>query len=218
LAYGVLPSAGNFGPTPEDGVVDYQAVFAVGDALAKFLNNNFDSTTVGFQCKFKLVSSAEIANEDNAKLDKTVSLYLHRITTDENFRNVTQLKDQPGDRPVLYLDLHYLMSFWDNSAEGAEAEQKILTWAMLQLQSNPLVDTSILSLSSAAPGWDKNYTLQLLPADLSLQDVLDIWNALGPSYRLTVGYIVRVVRVDRAVTPDMPVVAMRFGYQDEVQP
>lgn len=195
-------------------VADYQAVFAVGDALARYLGNSYSADAVGFPCTFKLVSSTEIANEDQTKLDKTVSIYLHRITTDEHYRNVTRLPDLPGDQPVLYLDLHYLMSYWDAAAEGAEAEQKILTWAMQQLQSNPIMDTSILSLSSAAPGWEATYTVQLTPADLSLQDVLDIWNALGPSYRLTIGYVVRVVRVDRATTPGMPVVATRFIYQD----
>ena len=195
-------------------MADYQAVFAVGDALAKYLQNNYDPTVVGFPCTFKLVSSAEIANEDQTKLDKTVSLYLHRITTDEHFRAVTRLQDSPGDQPVLYLDLHYLITYWDASAEGAEAEQKILTWTMQQLQSHPILDSSVLSLSSAAPGWDRTESVQLIPSDLSLQDILNIWDGLGPSYRLTISYLVRVVRVDRAITPGMPVVATRFIFQD----
>jgi hypothetical protein len=197
-------------------VADYQAVFAVGDAIAKHLNNNYDRTLVGFPCTFKLVSSSEIANEDQTKLDKTVSLFLHRITTDENFRNVSRLQNSPREQPVLYLDLHYLLSYWDASAEGAEAEQKILIWTMQLLQSHPILDTSILSLSSAAPGWDKTDSVQLVPADISLQDILDIWDGLGPKYRLTVSYIVRVVRVDRAITPEMPVVATRFRLQKGV--
>jgi hypothetical protein len=197
-------------------VADYQAVFAVGDAIAKHLNNNYDPTLVGFPCTFKLVSSSEIANEDQTKLDKTVSLFLHRITTDENFRNVSRLQNSPREQPVLYLDLHYLLSYWDASAEGAEAEQKILIWTMQLLQSHPILDTSILSLSSAAPGWDKTDSVQLVPADISLQDILDIWDGLGPKYRLTVSYIVRVVRVDRAITPEMPVVATRFRLQKGV--
>ena len=115
-------------------MANYQAVFAVGDAMARYLNNAYDPAVVGFPCLFKLVSSAEIANEDTTKLDKTVSLYLHRITTDEHYRNVTVLPDQPFSEPVLYLDLHYLLSYWDAGAEGAEAEQKILTWTMKELQ------------------------------------------------------------------------------------
>jgi hypothetical protein len=190
----------------------------VGDALAKHLTNNYDPTAVGFPCTFRLVSSTEIANEETTHLDKTVSLYLHRITTSEFFRNVTRLPNTPTEQPVMYLDLHYLITYWDASAEGAEAEQKILAWTMQQIQSHPIVDTSILSLSSAAPGWDKTESVQIIPADLSLQDILDIWDALGPHYRLSIGYVVRVVRVDRAITPSMPVVAIRSIYQNGVQP
>ncbi|MGA7830710.1 MAG: DUF4255 domain-containing protein [Terracidiphilus sp.] len=195
-------------------MADYQAVYAVGDALVKYLTNSYDATVVGFPCAFRLVSSAEIANEDTNNLDKTVSLYLHRMTTAEHYRNVTRLQDQPYDQPVLYLDLHYLLSYWDASAEGAEAEQKILVWTMQQLQSHPILDTSVLSLSSAAPGWDKSDSVHLIPADLSLQDILDIWDGLGPKYRLTLGYVARVVRVDTTFLPGLPVVATRFALQN----
>lgn len=194
-------------------MADHQAVFAVGDALVKYLTNNYDPAVVGFPCTFKLVSSTEIAKEDTTALDKTVSLYLHRMTNAEHYRNVTRLQDSPTERPVMYLDLHYLVTYWDASAEGAEAEQKILVWTMQQLQSAPNLDTSVLTLSSSAPGWDKNDSVQIIPADLSLQDILDIWDGLGPKYRLTVGYIARAVRVDRIVPTEMPVVATRFSLQ-----
>lgn len=196
-------------------MADFQAVFAVGDALAKYLQNAYNQTPVGtFTCNFRLVSSSEIANEDTAKLDNTVSIYLHRITTDDQFRYVTSLQDSPNEQPVLYLDLHYLITYWNVSAEGAEAEQKILTWTMQQLQSHPILDSSVLSLSPAAQGWDRTESVQLVPADLSLQDILDIWDGLGPKYRLTISYVVRAVRVDRSITPGMPVVATRFTLQD----
>ncbi len=197
-------------------MADYQSVFAVGDALVKYLTNSYDPAVVGFPCTFKLVSSSEIAKEDTTALDRTVSLYLHRMTTAEHYRNVTRLQDSATDRPILYLDLHYLVTYWDASADGAEAEQKILVWTMQQLQSSPNLDTSVLTLSSSAPGWDKNDSVQIIPADLSLQDVLDIWDGLGPKYRLTVGYVARAVRVDRIVPAGLPVVATRFTLQDGV--
>ena len=198
-------------------MADYQAVFAVGDAIAKFLTNAYDPAVVGFPCAFKLVSSAEIANEETSTIDKTVSLFLHRMTTNENFRYVTRLQDQPNEQPVLYLDLHYLVSYWDSSAEGAEAEQKILVWTMQQMQSNPILDTSILSLSSTSPGWTSTDSVQIIPEDLNLSDILDIWDGLGPKYRLTVGYVARIVRIDRTLTgSQIPGVATRFTLQDGV--
>ena len=57
-------------------------------------------------------------------------------------------------------------------------------------------------------------SVQIIPADLTLQDILDIWDGLGPKYRLSIGYVLRVVRVDRSVTPGLPVVATRFGFQN----
>lgn len=192
-------------------MANYQAVFAVGDALARFLQNNYDPTVVGFPCTFKLFSSLEIASEDQAN-DQTVSLFLHRITTNENFRSVTRLQDSPGEQPILFLDLHYLITYWGTSAE---AEQTILVWTMQQLQTNLILDSSILSLSTVAAGWDSTESVQLIPADLSLEDILRIWDALGPKYRLSVSYVARVVRVDRSVPTELPVVATRFTLQDK---
>jgi hypothetical protein len=197
----------------ENAVANYQAVYAVGDALVQYLTQSYAAANLGFTCAFNLVSSEDIANENTTNLDKVVSLYLHRITTAEYYRNVTRLQDLPNDEPVLYLDLHYLLSYWDTAAQGAEAEQKILVWTMQQLQSNPILDYSILSLSPGA-GWNKTDTVQLIPADLSLQDLLDIWDGLGPKYRLTLGYVARVVRVDQTITPGGPVVATRFSMQN----
>jgi Pvc16 N-terminal domain len=193
-------------------VANYQAVFAVGDAIAKYLNNNYDATVVGFPCTFQLVSSVQIAS-DTTTLNQTVSIFLHRMTTNDQFRYVTRLQDAPDEQPILHLDLHYLLSYWDDSAQSAEAEQKILVWTMQQLQSNPILDTSILALSLTAADWDKNDAVQIIPADLSLQDILDIWDGLGPKYRLTVGYVARVVHIDQTITPGLPVVATRFTLQ-----
>ncbi len=59
-------------------------------------------------------------------------------------------------------------------------------------------------------GWETTETVQLVPADLSLEDILRIWDALGPKYRLSISYIARVVRIDRTVATGLPVVATRF--------
>jgi hypothetical protein len=190
-------------------VANYQGVFAVGDALARFLQNNYDPAAVGFPCTFKLFSSLEIATEDQNN-DQTVSLFLHRITTNENFRAVTRLQDSPAEQPLLFLDLHYLITYWGTSAE---AEQTILTWTMQQLATSPIVDSSILSLSTANAGWDATEAIQLMPADLSLEDIMRIWDALGPKYRLSTAYIARVVRVDRPIVPSSLVVETQFAYQ-----
>jgi hypothetical protein len=88
-------------------------------------------------------------------------------------------------------------------------------WTIQQLQASPILDSSILT---ADGGWEPTESVQLVMADLSLEDILRIWDALGPKYRLSVAYIARVVRIDRTITPGPRVVATRFAWQEEAVP
>jgi Pvc16 N-terminal domain len=189
-------------------LADYTAIYSVGNSIAQYLGNSFPPALKAQHpsVKFQLVASSQIAEEDQTNLDQVVTIFLHRITINENFRAATQIQDEPNRKPVLFLDLHYLITYWGTDPQ---AEQTILGWTMLQLQSTPILDKSILT-----PGniWDPTETIQLVPADLSLEDILRIWDALGPKYRLSVSYIARVVRIDIGITPGPPVVATRFTY------
>ncbi len=189
-------------------MADYTAIYSVGNSLAQFLGNSFPPELKKLypSVKFQLVASSQIAEEDQTSLDQVVTIFLHRITFDENFRAATQIQDEPNKKPILFLDLHYLVTYWGTDPQ---AEQTILGWTMLQLQSAPILDNSILTPSNI---WDSNESIQLVPADLSLEDILRIWDALGPKYRLSVAYIARVVRIDTGITPGPLVVATRFAY------
>jgi uncharacterized protein DUF4255 len=196
-------------------VADYTAVFAVGDSLVNFLTSSYNAAPAGLKlpspCTFKLVSSAEIATEETTTLDQMITLFLHRITMNDQFRYASHLQDVNDRQPVLFLDLHYLITYW---GKEAQAEQKLLAWVMQQLQSYPILDKSILTTDAQ---WGTTETVQLIPSDLSLEDILRIWDALGPKYRLSISYIARVVRIDRQITgTELPVVATRFTVQDEV--
>ncbi len=186
-------------------MANFRAIFDVGNSLAKSLQNAYPAElSASFPCQFQLVSSGQIASEDTANLNEVVSVFLHRITINPNFRAATRILDEPGKQPLLFLDLHYLLTYWGTSAE---AEQTVLGWAMQQMQEFPELDSSVLSTAAA---WDTNETVQMVPADLSLEDILRIWDALGPKYRLSVSYLARVVRIDRTVVDSAPVVATRF--------
>jgi len=192
-------------------LADYTAIYSVGNSLANYLQNNYPpELKTAFPVTFQLVASAQVAEEDQSNLDKMVSIFLHRITTNENCRTATRLQDVNNKQPALFLDLHYLLTYWGTDPR---AEQTILAWTMLQLQSTPILDNSILSPSST---WDVNESVQLIPADLSLEDILRIWDALGPKYRLSISYIARIIRIDRALTPEPPVIATRFTFEDKV--
>jgi hypothetical protein len=191
-------------------LADYTAIYSVGNSLASYLQHNYPpELQTAFPATFQLVASAQIAEEDQTSLDKVVSIFLHRITTNENGRFATRIQDAPNKQAALYLDLHYLFTYWGTDPR---AEQTILAWTMLQLQTTPILDNSILSPSTT---WGPTETVQLVPADLSLEDILRIWDALGPKYRLSISYIARIIRIDRALVPEPPVIATRFTFLDK---
>ncbi len=188
-------------------MANYRAVYAVGKAIADYLDQHYPAelkNQAAFKCNFQVVSSADVATEQGSSLDKIVSVFLHRITRNEQLRSPSRIVGRPDQQPTLFLDLHYLITYWGASAE---AEQTILGWVMQQLEANPVFDASVLPKNA---DWDATDSVQLVPANLSLEDILRIWDALGPKYRLSVAYIARFVRVDRTVPPAGPVVATRF--------
>jgi len=191
-------------------LANYRAIYSVGASIAKYLQNLYpDELKNNFPCTFRLVASSEVATEDVHGMDQTVSILLHRITFNDHFRAANRLQDSTTQKPTLYLDLHYMLTYWGSSAE---AEQTILGWTMQQLESAPILDASVLS---AQAQWDLTETVQVTPANLSLEDILRIWDALGPKYRLSVAYTARVVRIDRVAAPETPVVATRFGFEPQ---
>jgi hypothetical protein len=115
-------------------------------------------------------------------------------------------------RPApLHLDLHYLMTAW---AANPLDEQVPMAWAMRQLHRVPLLDLSSLSPDG---GWERDETVQILPDELTTEDVMRIWDALDPAYRLSTSYVARVVRLDPDVDEELfaPVVARRIALGEE---
>src|ERR1700761_9155459 len=91
--------AGHFRHFPTAGaaiLADYTAIYAVGNSLAQFLGNSFPAAlkTQYPNVKFQLVSSSQVAEEDTTNLDQIVSIFLHRITYDQNFRTATRIPDE----------------------------------------------------------------------------------------------------------------------------
>lgn len=195
-------------------MANFRAVYAVGSAIASYLGDHYPPPELKgqplFDCNFRLISSHDVASEDTQTLDKVVSVFLHRITRNEQVRTPSRVPERPDAQPVLFLDLHYLITYWGSSAE---AEQVILSWVMQQLETNPVLDSSTLTGAE----WSTSESVQLVPTNLSLEDILRIWDALGPKYRLSVSYIARYARVDRVTPAAGPVVATRFRVRDGVE-
>ena len=184
------------------------AVHSVGSSIATFLRNTYPQQVAGRDmpaCGFELTSSGQLAGDISESTH--ITLYLYRITVNEHSRQ-TRRPAAPTDSFVpVGVDLHYLLTAW---AANPLDEQVTLAWAIRQLHQCPVLDASSLSPEA---GWGSDEVIQVIPAELTTEDVMRIWDALEPAYRLSVSYIARVVRVDSTpLPPARPVVATRFSY------
>ena len=187
------------------------AIHSVGDSLITYLRNAYEVLEQSEKpdCTFTVLSSGQFGRADD---DSTqISLYLYRVTMNEHIRN-TQPRHRPLSESIpLSLDLHYLLTVWANSAS---VEHFLLAWTMREIFMRPTLNSS--SLSDIA-NWGQQDIIQLIPAELSNEDLMRIWDTMEPAYHLSVSYIARVVRIDVDEGPDArPVVAQRFDFTDRV--
>jgi hypothetical protein len=190
------------------------AIRSVGGSLATYLDHAyrasvFPQSVIKPACTFSLRPVAALRTDEIAVNDTSVQVVmtLYRASINQHLRNVGRATD-PGTRPVpLSVDLRYLFSFWATTADN---EQNVLAWTMRQLHMVPVLDGSILS---AEAGWTSEDVIQLIPEEISNEDLMRMWDAFEPDYRLSLSYIARIIRID----PDeqvegQPVVARRFDY------
>lgn len=161
-------------------------------------------------CGFRQLSGGTLANAFTPNGDE-LTLYLYRMGVDPHLRTTPDSRTPSVSRTrPLSLELHYLLTVWSSDAR---LEQTLMSWAMRELHMRPGFDRSRLR---PARLWRAGEVVQVTPSELKHEDMMRIWDALAPSYRLSVSYIARVVRVDSLLSADAgPVVAQRFGITEE---
>jgi hypothetical protein len=187
------------------------AIRSVGSSLADYLDHAYRASlfppgVTRPNCTFSVVSSGQMQTQDDPSNQAVqVLIYLYRVSIDGHLRNAGR-PGAPDVQPVaLPVNLHYLFTFWSTSADS---EHLVLAWTLRQLHLTPLLDASILGREA---DWGADEFVHIVAADLSNEDMMRVWDALRPDYRLSIAYDARVVRLhpDQVVEAG-PVVASRF--------
>jgi hypothetical protein len=188
------------------------AIHSVGESLRSYFDTSFPTDIrAAHPCEFKLLSSGELSGE--VDIDNALSLFLYRVTVNEHTRNVRRVNDPARENLPLAVDLHFMLTMWSKSAF---TEHVVMAWAMRQLHQHPVFDASTLTSEAS---WGPGDFVQVIPAELTTEEMMRIWDALDPGYRLSVSYIARVVRIDSDPNPVFaPVVASRFAFDTVLQP
>ncbi|AUX37474.1 uncharacterized protein SOCE836_096990 [Sorangium cellulosum] len=184
-------------------MANLRAIHSVGFSLVKYLRNAYPADLrQEHPCDFRLISSGEL-NATNADFGTAVTLYLYRVTVNPYLRNSHHVNAAHQTVLPLSVDLHYLVTIW---ADSALVEHTILGWVVRELYMHQTLTQSDLTSEG---GWEGGDLVQLIPAELSNEDLMRLWDALDPGYRLSISYIARVVRIEPEVLPESPAVVAR---------
>ena len=135
------------------------------------------------------------ASDFRSPMDEGVSIYLYRIVVDGS-RNVPAHLRPDGTRvrPPLPLALSYLVTPW---AKDSTQQQRLIGFCMRTLDDVASLPTGLLNLYSAdSATFAPHETVDLIFDQLTVQDLVNIWDPLAPTVQLSVGYIARVVAID----------------------
>lgn len=153
--------------------------------------------------------------------DQGLSLWLYKVTRDENLLNVAAQRVAP-DRlrlPSLPMRLHYLVSSVFERMQGVSAPEfeQVLLGKVLQLfHEQPQLRGSLLQ--GVLAGRDLEITVRL--ETLTLDELSLIWDALERAFSLSLSYEVAVVPIDArreiASGPPVRVSAPEYGLAGEL--
>lgn len=181
------------------------AISAVCAGLAQHLRLAHQLSAVkDTSCQFTVVGTKDLKDLPNKST--TCAIFLYRITYNEHTRNPARVQT----RAPLTVDLHLLISLW---ADSPLKEQTILGWVMQQLHDSPVLDRSLLGASGQFVDGE---VVQLIPEELSVDDMSKLWQLLVPPYRPSATYIARNVKIGSEHQAAAPVVATRFAVSDEL--
>jgi hypothetical protein len=137
--------------------------------------------------------------------DPGISLYLYRVSVNTVRRTLPRPVDQNGyrHRAALPVDLYYLLTPWSSVPE---TQQMLLGWSMRVLEDTPLLSSALLNPDVFLP----EETVEIVSEHLSLQEIINIWDAFKPNFQISAAYSVRMVPIDSLIIePDGALVQTR---------
>ncbi len=194
------------------------AVHSLSSSLLAYLKNAYPPESLseqlsGQSCDFRSFSSGRLAELDTSNMGTTIGLFIHRIAINDHMRNAININQASDNYTPLSIDIHFILSIWTNSSF---IEQTLAVWIMNELHHHPVMDISSLSPDGK---WGPDEIVQIIPAELSNEEVMRIWDSLVPNYRFSMPYTARVIRIDpKDKFSGKPVVATKFNYSRLINP
>lgn len=127
----------------------------------------------------------------NPPANPTITVFLYRVAVNPEMRNGPRrrLVDGRSTRPLLPLDLSYLVTPW----AARTGDEHLIAGRILQA----LYDRAELGAADLQGGaWGADDSVQLILESLPIDDHFRIWETTDLPYRLSFPYLARVVGIE----------------------
>lgn len=131
-------------------------------------------------------------NQFNQNPSDQVTLFLYRIDVDRTKRHkeIYQVDLSAKPQKALALELHYLLTVW---ADKSDRQQSTLAYCMYLLDKFSILSGDLLQNINATHEWYEGAEIKIQLESITNEDMLRLWDAVEPSYQLSVSYLVRTV-------------------------
>lgn len=137
----------------------------------------------------------------------TVTVFLYRVTVNAELRNGARrtLPDGRTTRPLLPVELHYLITAWARDTKG---ELQIMGRVLQILYDRAELGPADLQGTS----WERDDSVQLIFESLPMEDHYRVWDTTEVPYRLSLTYMARVIGIaPTEAVRHAPVIEARIG-------
>jgi hypothetical protein len=198
----------------------YSAIAAAAKSLERLLTNRF-AIDVPVNQPAGVTRAVLVGTDDfnvaigGVNRPPVLTIFLARVEVNHVMRAAWSAVGADDNGSHLPLDLHFLLTPWGTNAEH---EYRILGSAMRCLDETPVLTGPLLDTSHGA-GFAVDEALQIVPDDPDPDALSRLWDTMDVQYRLSVAYVMRIVRIDSDAAPAGPPVLTAFaGATPSVQP
>jgi len=169
----------------------HRAIGSVAEAVARLLEQSWHPSLLNGIEPQVLVYQGKDFSEP---MDTGISVFVYQVAVDKVQRTLPPAESQ--HRRPLPLMVSLLLTAW---AQDVSAEHDLLGWAMRAIADNPILSSGFLN-AAVSGVFRPEETVELVPAELTNDEVFQLWQVLPNSLQLSACYLARVVRIESELT------------------
>lgn len=168
-------------------MANHQAIGAVAEAVTRLLEQSWHPGLLpGIAPQFEVYHGKDFSSPMTAG----VSVFVYQVAVDPVQRTLPPTP--PNHKRPLPVRVSLLLTAW---AKDASTEHALLGWAMRAIADHPNLSSGFLNASAPAI-FRPDETVELCPAELSNDEIFQLWQVLPTSLQLSVPYLARVIRIE----------------------